>query len=135
MYEILFLLSFLSLYDSIFSFQGNFKISQFTRLYLTYSLIKIIENPQQIFRKFAILSSQVGFFWMRRLYNHSFYEWKVILLYLIGESFGSLFKFHSKSLFECNAISQIQEIVLNWEKHLAMMTEMRSCILAKYVLQ
>ena len=33
--------------------------------------------------------------WMRRLYDNSFHEWKLIPLFLIKKSFGSSFKFHS----------------------------------------
>ena len=34
-------------------------------------------------------------FWIRRLYDRSFDEWKLILLYLIENSFDTLFKFLS----------------------------------------
>ena len=33
--------------------------------------------------------------WIRRLYDNSFHEWKLIPLYLIKKSFGTAFKFHS----------------------------------------
>ena len=33
--------------------------------------------------------------WQRILYDNSFHEWKVVLIYLIEKSFGSSFKFHS----------------------------------------
>ena len=33
--------------------------------------------------------------WVRRLYDDSFHEWKVIPLKLMKKSFGSHFKFHS----------------------------------------
>ena len=33
--------------------------------------------------------------WIRRLYDNSFHEWKLIPLFLIKKSFGSSFKFHS----------------------------------------
>ena len=34
-------------------------------------------------------------FWIRRLYDNNFHEWKLIPLHLIALSFGSKFKFHS----------------------------------------
>ena len=34
-------------------------------------------------------------FWIRKLYDNSFDEWKLIPLYLIAMSFGSKFKFYS----------------------------------------
>ena len=33
-------------------------------------------------------------FWIRRLYDNSCHEWKLIPLYLIEKSFGTLLKFH-----------------------------------------
>ena len=38
--------------------------------------------------------------WIRRLYDNSFHEWKLIPQCLIGKSFGTLFKFHSNLLFK-----------------------------------
>ena len=38
--------------------------------------------------------------WIRRLYNNSFHEWKLIPLYLIEKSFGRSFKFRSNLLFK-----------------------------------
>ena len=37
---------------------------------------------------------------IRILYDNSFYEWKLIPLYLIENSFGASFKFHSNLLFK-----------------------------------
>ena len=39
---------------------------------------------------------------IRRLYDNSFHEWKLILLYLLKKSFGRSFKFHSNLLFKSN---------------------------------
>ena len=72
--------------------------------------------------------------WIRRLYDHSFHEWKLILLYLIEKSFGTSFKFHSNLLFKSNKtkifLSFYREIFLNWKKSLAMITEIPSCVLS-----
>ena len=38
--------------------------------------------------------------WIRRLYNNSFHEWKLIPLYLIEKFFGRSFKFHLNLLFK-----------------------------------
>ena len=69
-------------------------------------------------------------YWIRRLYDNSFHEWKLILLYLIRKSFGTSFKFHSNLLFKSNKTkffpSFSGEIILNWKKRLAMITEMHS---------
>ena len=42
--------------------------------------------------------------WIRRLYNNLFHEWKLVPLYLIRNSFGSSFKFHSNLFFKRNKI-------------------------------
>ena len=75
--------------------------------------------------------------WIRRLYDDSFHEWKLIPLYLIEKSFGTSFKFHSNLLFKSNKIKFFpyfsSEIVLNWKKYLAIMAEMSSCTLSQYL--
>ena len=75
--------------------------------------------------------------WIRRLYDNSFHEWKLIPLYLIEKSFGKSFKFHSNLLFKSNKTkffpSFYRKIFLYWKKHLIMMTEIPSCILSQYL--
>ena len=75
--------------------------------------------------------------WIRRLYNNSFHEWKLIPLYLTEKSFGRSFKFHSNLLLESNKTkffpSFSREIFLYWKKHLIMMTEIPSSILSQYL--
>ena len=70
--------------------------------------------------------------WIRRLYSNSFHEWKLILLYLNEKSIGRFIKFHSNLLFKSDKTkffpSFYQWIILYWKKHLAMMTEIPSCI-------
>ena len=75
--------------------------------------------------------------WIRRFYNNSFHEWKLIPLDLIKTSFGRSLKFHSNLLFKSNKTkffpSFYREIILYWKKHVAMMTEIPSCILSQYL--
>ena len=42
--------------------------------------------------------------WIRRLYDNSFHEWKLIPLFLIKNSFGCSLKFHSNLVFKRNKI-------------------------------
>ena len=76
-------------------------------------------------------------FWIRRLYNNSFHERKLIPLYLIEKFFGMLIKFHSNLLCKSNKTkffpSFYREISLYWKKHLIMMTEIPSFILSQYL--
>ena len=51
--------------------------------------------------------------WIKRLYDNSFHEWKLIPFSLIQKSSGRSFKFHSN--------------------HLAVMTEILPCILPQYL--
>ena len=71
------------------------------------------------------------------LLDNSFHKWKLIPLYLIEKSFGTSFKFHSNLLFKSNKIkffpSFYRQIILNWKKRLAMITEVPSCILSQYL--
>ena len=75
--------------------------------------------------------------WIRRIYDNSFHDWKLIPLYLIKKSFGTAFKFHSNLLFKSNKIkffpSFYRKIILNRKKRLAMITEVPSCILSQYL--
>ena len=60
--------------------------------------------------------------WIRRLYDNSFHEWKLIPLFTIKKSFGSSFKFHSNLFFKRNKIkyfpSFYKEIFLHWKNNL-----------------
>ena len=75
--------------------------------------------------------------WIRRLYDNSFHEWKLIPLFLIKNSFGSSFKFHSNLFFKRNKIkffpSFYKEIFLYWKKYLTRKPEIPSCILSQYL--
>ena len=75
--------------------------------------------------------------WIRILYNNSFHEWKLIPLFLIKNSLGSSFKFHSNLFFKRNKIkffpSFYKEIFLYWNKNLTRKPEIRSSILSQYL--
>ena len=45
--------------------------------------------------------------WIRRLYDNSYHEWKLIPLNLTEKSFGTSLKFHSNLLFKSNSIEKI----------------------------
>ena len=71
--------------------------------------------------------------WIWRLYDNSFHEWKQIPLYLIEKLFDTSFNFHSNLLFKCYKFpSFYKEIILNWKKRLAMITEIPSWTLLQY---
>ena len=75
--------------------------------------------------------------WVRRLYDHSFHEWKVIPLKLIKKSFGPHFKFHSNLLFNVSCINDFPsfylDIFCNWKKCFSTNPETPSCILSHYL--
>ena len=56
---------------------------------------------------------------LRRLYDNSFHEWKLIPQHLIEKPLGALFLFHSNLLFKSNKTmflsSFYRENILNWE--------------------
>ena len=61
----------------------------------------------------------------------------LIPLHVIEKSFGTSFKFHSDMLNKSNKTkfftSFYSKTFLNGKKHLAMMTEIPSCILSRYL--
>ena len=92
--------------------------------------LKIVDIPNKIIA--------LQCYWIRRLYCNSFHEWKLIPLYFNHlASFSISFKFHSNLLLNCNKTkffpSFFREIILNWKKHLVIMTQIPSCILSQYL--
>ena len=87
-----------------------------------------------IYRK-KILRLQCS--WVRRLYDDSFHEWKVIPLKLIKKSFGSHFKFDSNILFNISCINDFPYFYLNifrnWKKYFSTIPETPLCILSQYL--
>ena len=79
-------------------------------------ILKIIAISRIVFLSFItnkIIAPQ-------KVYDDSLHEWKLILLYLIEESFGTSFKLHSNLIFKSNKTKFFQlfyrEIILNWKK-------------------
>ena len=74
--------------------------------------------------------------WVRRWYDNSFREWKVIPLKLIKKSFGSQIKFHSYLLFSISCINDFPsfylDIFCNWKKYFSTNPKTPSCILSQY---
>ena len=74
-----------------------------------------------------------------------FHEWKLILLYLIDIAINNavlhlnFIRIYSFKVINCNKTkfypSFYREIILKWKKkHLAMITEIPSCVLSRYLL-
>ena len=85
-----------------------------------------------VFKK--IISLQCS--WIRRLHDNSFHEWKLIPLFLIKNSFGSRFKFHSNLFFKrkLNLFpSFYKKMFLYWKKYLTRKVEIPFCILSQYL--
>ena len=57
--------------------------------------------------------------WVRRSYDDSLNEWKVIPLKLIKESFGPHFKFHSNFLFNISCINDFPSFYLDIRNSIA----------------
>ena len=75
--------------------------------------------------------------WVRRLYDDSFHEWKVILLKLTKRSFGSHFKFYSNLLINISCINDFPsfylDIICYWKRYFSTDPETPSCILSQYL--
>ena len=75
--------------------------------------------------------------WIKRLYDDSFHEWKVISRHLISKTFGKSFIFHSNLSFKKKVIksfpSVFKEILLNWKTFFSKTPETPSCILSQFL--
>ena len=75
--------------------------------------------------------------WVKRLYDHSFHEWKVIPMKLTKRFFGSDFKCKSNLLFNISCINDFPSFDLDifcyWEKYFWTNPEAPSCILFQYL--
>ena len=75
--------------------------------------------------------------WMRRLYDNSFHEAKVMPLKLTKTYFGSYFKFYSNLLFNIfctnNFPSFYLDIFCNWKRYFSTNQETPSRILSQYL--
>ena len=76
-------------------------------------------------------------FWIRRLYNNNFDEWKLIPLHLIPMSFGSKFKFHSNVFFKKTPLKNFlpfyRDIFINWKTHFSSSPETPACLLSQFL--
>ena len=67
---------------------------------------------------FKIISLQCS--WFRRLFDNSFHQWKVILLFFFNKNFCEHFKFHPNLYFSDHTVkcfpSFYKSIFLNWKK-------------------
>ena len=73
--------------------------------------------------------------WIKRLYDDSFHEWKLIPLKLIKKSFGDELKFHSNLSFNNSYVRHFpcfyKNILLNWKQYLSTDPETISGILSQ----
>ena len=75
------------------------------------------------------------FSWMKRLYDDSFHEWKIIPLRLIKNVFGEHFVLHSNLSFKASAVNLFptyyREIFNNWKNFLPLNPVLPSSILSQ----
>ena len=80
---------------------------------------------------FKIISLQCS--WLRRLFDNSFHQWKVIPLFFINKTFGEHFKFHSNLDFSDDTVkcfpSYYKSMFLNWKNFFYVNPCVPSCIL------
>ena len=73
--------------------------------------------------------------WIKRLYDDSFHEWKLIPLKRIKKSFGGNLKFHSNLSFNNSYVRHFpcfyKNILLNWKQYLSTDPETISGILSQ----
>ena len=72
---------------------------------------------------------------VRRLYDDSFREWKIITLRLIKNAFGISLKFHSNLACKRHHVKSFpdyyRDILLNWKRHLSQKPEVPSWIVSQ----
>ena len=75
--------------------------------------------------------------WIKRLYDDSFHEWKIIPLHLISRTFSKSFIFHSNLSFKKKLIKSFpsfyKEILLNWKTFFSKTPETTSSILSQFL--
>ena len=74
--------------------------------------------------RFKFVSLQCS--WVKKLHDHSFHEWKIILLHLLDKCCGPSFKFHSNLHFEIKSFCK--QILMNWKKHFIASPITPSCV-------
>ena len=62
------------------------------------------------------------YFWIKRLFDNNFHQWKLIPLYLIRQYLGKNFKFHSNLEVNfsilCKFLKFYKEIFIRWGRNL-----------------
>ena len=75
--------------------------------------------------------------WIKRLYDDSFHEWKIIPLHLINRTFSKSFIFQSNLSLKKKLIKSFpsfyKEILLNWKTFFSKTPETRSSILSQFL--
>ena len=75
--------------------------------------------------------------WIKRLYDDSFHEWKIIPLHLISRTFGKSFIFHSNLSFKKKLVKSFpsfyKKIRLNWKTFFPKTPETPSSILSQFL--
>ena len=75
--------------------------------------------------------------WIKRLYNDSFHEWKLIPLYYFNKNLGKHFKFHSNLSFSKNFSAYFpcyyREILDRWSKFYTQTPTVPSTIASQFL--
>ena len=76
-------------------------------------------------------------FWVEKLYDENFHEWKVIPLHLICITFGQNFKFRSNLSYDARLLTSFpifyRNIFCYWSQHFTVSPELPSCILSTFL--
>ena len=85
--------------------------------------------------RFKFVSFQC--YWVK-LYDHCFYEWKIIPLHLLNNYFGPSFKFRSNLHFESKLLKDFpsfyKKTLKNWNKYFIASPITPSCVLSQFFL-
>ena len=118
-------------YKNSSSGQLNQKLK--TKQYLPISKTGALKGLKNVDINKKIASLQCS--WIKRLYDDSFHEWKLIPLKLIKKSFGDELKFHSNLSFNNSYVRHFpcfyKNILLNWKQYLSTDPETISGILSQ----
>ena len=75
--------------------------------------------------------------WIKRLFDNSFHQWKLIPLYLIRQYLGKNFKFHSNLEVShsilCKFPNFYKEIFIRWGKHLCPPANLLSTVACQFI--
>ena len=75
--------------------------------------------------------------WIKSLFDNNFYQWKVILLYLIRRYLGSNFKFHFNLEVSPSTLCKFprfyKEVIIRWGKHLFSPATLLSTVACQFI--